>query len=176
MATDIKLAIEDWGMYNAGFLACKWWDPAVDDLGDVEQFYLDARKEHGVEPCDEVELFVADSEGIPDIGENENLEDFWPLASEFNNLTDDEQVQVLVALDAGWAQNLEEALEVYDDVMGTGCSDRAELAIEYVDSCHGKEVTDSWWSSYLDYDAMGRDLMMEGNYHEYEGEIYNFCR
>ena len=172
----IKLAIEEWGIYNSVGVVCKWWEPGVDDIEEVVEFYSAIRKEHDIEPYTDLELFIADSENGIQFSEHENVHDVWPLIEEYNNLDDNEQLQVLVALDAGWASDLKEALEVYDDVASTGASNREELADEYISSCYGRELTDAWFYGYLDLDAIGRDMMFEGQYHEYGDEIYQFCR
>lgn len=168
---NIRIAVEDWGLYNEGVLACKWFD-STDSLEDIEEYFEGLREQHGVEPYDDVELFIADSEDW-EFSEHDSLEGALEIIDTLESL-DAEEVTV-VKLYMGWISNdLEKALEYKDDWIFTGETDMTEVAYNYVEETQDTG-TMGFLSNYIDYESLGRDMEIDGQYYkDSEGYLWEF--
>jgi len=172
---DYKIAVEDWGLYNEGILCCKWWDSNA-SYEEIETYYKLKRK-YLASSCDpdEVELFIADYETPFKCSEHDNIEDILDRLNELYAL-DDDDITKLTFLMEHQGLDFDEALHNYDDVVIYENSTMEDIAIEFVDSCYNLEDMMGSLSRYFDYEALGRDMEIEGNFTNINGDIYEYRR
>jgi len=164
----LSIAIEDWGLYNNGILACKWWEYDI-DINEVREYYMNLRKKYNIEPYYDLELFCADWENdfLNQVSENANIQKVFNI---YNKLDiDNIDLDALEFLTSYQNINIEEALENLEDIEVYEVSSFSALAEQFVDDGLFGDVPSNL-INYLDYDAIGRDLSFD--YTEYKGKIY----
>lgn len=169
---DIKIAIEDWGLYNNGILVCKWWDSSS-TYEEIEEYYLKIREktEHQTGLCtDEVELFIADSEGW-DFGEHDSVDEAIDTINELESLDEDDFKKIKLYLENfTYNSNVSTALDHLDDWICTNESDMSDVAYNHYRDCHS-DVLDGPLGGYIDWDRVGRDMDIEGQFYKDEDGI-----
>lgn len=165
----ISIALEEWGLYNAGVLACKWWD-ANTDIEEIKEFFTNMRKENGITPYDDLELFNADWEGdeFGIISEGTSFEDIAEINEKIESLdsTDLKKVEYMTS-QCGY--ELDEAISKVEDCTIYEGMTMYKLAEEFVEEGIFGTI-DEAIQGYLDYDAIARDLSYD--YSEYNGDIF----
>jgi len=155
----IQVAIEEWGLYNSGVLACKWWNMDA-TIEEIKAYYTNLRKKHNIYPCDDLELFNADYEGTTLINECTPFEEVQELNEKLEALDDQDQKKINYLMDYSGA-TFEEALESYNLVDLYEDMTLEDLAYELVhEGCFG-EIPDSTLSQYIDYTAIAHDLQYD---------------
>lgn len=170
----IKLAIEEWGLYNAGYLACKWWT-AEDDINDIREFYINARRSHDIQPYDDIELFNADYEaeyhGINFnelLSEDISFEDCIELHNKLDDLADYEIKKISFLTDCQ-GYSLEDAIDQIEDCTIYEDTSFTDLAYDMVEEGLFGDIP-AHLANYIDYDAIARDLQYD--YTEHNGDIF----
>lgn len=165
----IKVAIEEWGLYNAGVLACKWWD-ADADINEINEYYIELRKKHGVTPFEDVELFNADWEGdeFDVIGECTPFEDIFEINEKIDDLDDNELKRVSYMV-SQCGYDLDDAIANFEDCELYENMTLKDLAENFVDEGLYGEINESI-KYHIDYDSIAYELGMD--YSEYDGDIY----
>jgi len=166
----MKIAVENWEMYNNGELMCKWFDTEIDSIDYVYEWCADYATENGY--SDDLELFVADYEG-DDLGAyrgSDSVEYAYEISEKIEALDDDEVTAVMLLLENGVVSDLDEAIEERNEIINTGETDMEEVAYNYANEC--MEIP-KHLEFYIDYEKMGRDMEIEGNYYkDKEGYIW----
>ena len=173
----IKGYITNLGKYNEGILSYKLISFPIDEdelneaLKEIGCKYTDENgKDHNIEY---EEYFFSDWDcEIPfGFGEYESISDVNDIAERVENLMDYE-LDVLKVILEEHTSNVDEALrivEVGNYVMWSGCESMADvaerMAIEFGDL---NEVPERL-QHYIDYEAWGRDLAIEGTFLEGDG-------
>ena len=158
-----KIAIEEWGLYNAGVLACKWWDLETTDYEDIVKYYRALRADYGIFPTDDLELFPADWEGdyLGIITENSNIEELLETYQKVADLGEDERIAVSYLMD-DLGYSIDDALSHYNDViMYYDIHDYSDLAYDMVEEGILGDIPDNI-QPYIDYEKLGNDLRIEG--------------
>ncbi len=165
----IKLAIEEWGLYNAGVLACKWWDMDA-DYEEIKAFYTALRVKHGIYPADDLELFNADWEcdTFDIINEATSFKDAQSHYEKIEGL-EDHELKKLAYLTTQCGYDFNAALDNLDDCDLYEDMSLEDLAYDFVENGLFGEVP-AHLTNYLDYDAIARDLGYD--YVEYNGDIF----
>ena len=70
--------------------------------------------------------------------------------------------------------NLDEAVEKYEDVLIYEDMSFLDLAYQIVEEQYNLDELPQFVSNYFDYDALARDLELEGFYHEIDGDIFYY--
>ena len=161
----IKVAIEEWGLYNNGILACKWWN-ADDTLEEIQKYYTNLRKKHGIFPHDDLELFNADWEGSNMINENTGFLRVQEINETLEQLDDQDQKKINYLMDYNGASS-EEAIENYEDVELYEDMTIQDLAWQFIEETW--EVPDHL-INYIDADMFARELEMD--YTVIDNDIY----
>lgn len=162
----IKVAIEEWGLYNNGILACKWWT-ADNTIEEIQKFYSDLRKEHGIFPHDDLELFNADWEGSNMINENTGFLRVQEISETLEQLTIEDQKKINYLIEYNGC-SFDEALEQYEDVELYEDTTMLQLAEQLINETW--EVPEHL-VNYIDADKFANDLSMDG-YTVIDGDIY----
>ena len=171
----IKGYITNLGKYNEGELIGKWLEFPIDEdelneaLAAIGCKYTDENGKVHNEFYEE--FFFSDWEcEIFDFGEYESISDVNDIAERVENLMDYEQDVLKVILEEH-TSNIEEALRLveggnYVIWSGESMADVAErMAAEFGDLDNIPEHL----QHYIDYEAWGRDLAIEGTFLEGDG-------
>ena len=158
-----RIWIGNLGKYNEGELVGEWVDLPCDDFDEVfERIGIDEHYE---------ETFIADFEN--DYGyhvdEYDNLEMLNEVAEELEELDDDEQ-DVYASLSAN-SYDHDEIMRIIhngDYALYSECDSMGDVAYEVYEQM-GKieEIEETLPSYYIDWDAIGNDLEINGNFYEY---------
>lgn len=114
----------------------------------------------------EDDWMVADYEGAPNLGQHPGLEDLESLA----NLLDEHESYIVESALGITGNDVDEAKEYLEEGYGEYDSE-AEYAESLVDE---GVIGTKTLLRYIDYDALGRDLAIEGNVHETKNGIVVF--
>ncbi len=154
----LQIVIEEWGLYNNGILACKWWNCDA-DMEEIRAYYSNLKEENGLEYPEDLELFCADWENdvLNIVSENCNIEEAFKT---YNNLDlNEDEIEVLTFLTDCQGYELKEALENIEDTEVYDCSNFKELTEQFVEEGLMGEIPANL-INYLDYEAIGNDLFL----------------
>lgn len=171
----IKIALTNLGQYNEGLLNFTWLE-----LPATEEEIAEAMKKIDIgakSPGGGVyeEWFITDYEcDFMQIGEYDNIDELNEIAEALEDLNDDEAIIVKALLDYNY--ELQEALDRKDDCRLWDTTDMSDIAYDYYYECYApnNNIPD-FIERYIDFDAMGRDMSIEGTFLEYDGytiEVY----
>ncbi len=171
---ETRIYIADLASYNAGILSGRWVTLPSENINKELQMVLDRgtadRKEAGVyDGVPSEEHAIHDYELPFSISEYEDLEMLNAKVELYENLSEQEQKKLAYAIDYQ-GDDLTDALdklneiEIYEDTTYT------ELAEQFVEEGFFGSIPDSPLSSYIDYEAIGRDLSFD--YVDVDGDLY----
>jgi len=128
----MKIAVEEWELYNHGHLLIKWFDTELDTIEEIEQYVASIKASEGLNSAD-MELFIADYEAnylYPQGGlsfDSECLLEAYEVAEQMDSLNDTELKQYKAMINAGYKHK--EALQSYEDVEIYEDTSMEELAV-----------------------------------------------
>ena len=154
----IEVAIEEWGLYNAGILACKWWN-TNNTVEEVKEYFIQLRKKHGIFPVDDLELFNADYQGSSLIDEDTSFKRVLEISETLEALSETDKKKIDYLMDYNSA-TLEEAIENYEDVEIYEDMNMNELAILFIEDGFLGDIPEHL-TNYIDYKAYANDLAMD---------------
>lgn len=164
MSNDIKMSVclQDLSAYNLGYLSYKWVDLPIsnEELGATLQ-------EIGVDGVMHEEYMIADYDSdLPlckEYGEFAGVEELNELAKRVQELDEDQARALVVASEVvGLTEELD-AVEDYAYVMHQDAVTMADVAYEHIRECYDLDAMGPL-AAYIDYEAFGRDLDIEGTY------------
>jgi hypothetical protein len=121
------------------------------------------------------EVFITDYEcDFMEIGEYDNIFKLNEIAEQADGLNDHELKMIGFLIRNGLVKDFEEALDRYEDVIiHENCSFQ-DIAYDFVNECYNLNDLPSIISNNIDYESIGRQMEMEGNYFEENGDIYEY--
>lgn len=164
---EVKVFLTNLGKYNEGALVGKWVKMPIneDDLKEaLEDIGINEEYE---------EFFITDYEAPFKIGEYDNLDEINDKAKQYESLCleyDSEAIDAL--LDEYYTLDELENLEFYIHYNVDSMSD---IAYEYVHECYDVDNMMGNLSNYFDYEALGRDMEIEGTYIFYVDDEGDNC-
>ncbi len=170
----MRVAVEDWELYNNGILACEWFDLEDVEIEEIEKHFKELKKEEGLN-SDDLELFVADVEGdeTGTIKGDESLHEAYEVYEIISGLNETEIKKINFLINCQ-GYKLEDAASKLDDCEIYEDTNIDSLAEEFIEEgLFGEalqQVFKTNWS-YVDIKAISRDLAFD--YTEYNGDI---CR
>ena len=156
--------ITNLGKYNEGELVGKWLELPCDNL-EAELESIGVAENTMYE-----EYFITDYENDYDykVGEYASLERLNDLAETLEALDEYEAAHLQAYMEAS-GDDLEEALERYENSMFYKGMDLVDVAYQVVEECYDlPEIA----QRYFDYEAFARDLGFDGYYETEVGTIY----
>lgn len=167
MNNNIKIWLGDLGKYNEGDLVGQWIDLPMD--ADELQTLVNKYSNGGT-----TDYFIADWEspitGL--VSEHSAPQKLNEIAEQLDKFNEYDLVRVKFLVEDE-SLSIADALEGYEDVMfyeGQSLKDVAYSLVE--DGCFG-DIPDSI-SNYIDYDAIARDLGIDG-YTENSLGVFKYC-
>ena len=175
----MNVYITDLAAYNKGFLIIGEWIKLGIDEDELNQTVKRILK-MGEDTCRDgdvhQEYFLTDWEGEEffQVGEYTNVYELNKEVAHFNELDLDDSQKKCVSflLSMNICSNLDEALEKYEDVLIYEDMSFLDLAYQIVEEQYNLDELPQFVANYFDYDALARDLELEGFYHEMDGDIF----
>jgi antirestriction protein len=181
MTTEIKIYVANLGKYNEGYLVGKWITLPLDE-DEMNQMFVDigvghydenGEFVHGVEIGGIVyeEYAIHDYEAPFKIDEYDSISELNKIAEQMQDL-DDEQIKVAFAiLNYGCVSDFEEAVKAvnHGDVYIFHEKNMSDIAYAwYEETGQLAELEQYINPSYINWEAIGRDMEIEGTFIEIE--------
>ncbi len=155
MIDDMQVYIANLGKYNEGELVGDWFSFPLDEEVIAERIGLNAEYE---------EYAIHDTDNFPmEISEYISIEELNRIYEQLEELPD----YLLDDLDSfvSYYGSLEELVEHKDDIiLYSGCETMTDLAYFLIDEEQALGEIPSHLQNYIDYEAYGRDLDIEGTF------------
>lgn len=168
---EIRIAITNMGAYNEGELRYEWLTlPFTDDE------LQDALKRIGIDGIEYEEYFISDYEAPFTVGEYDNIDDLNEKAESLAELYEDE-AEIIECYIENVRDDFEEALDIVRDgeyMIFDDCRNMAEVAEHYLEETGMLHDMDDNLARYFNYEAFGRDMAIEGDFHEYQDGYIQF--
>ena len=161
----MRVAVENYEMYNNGILLCKWFDTNEVSLEEVTAWCKEIAINSGFNGED-MELFVADYEDDLGLYSGECLINAYKVTEQLESVDASDYTPIKLMLDNGLVSDIEEAIEKVDECHCTGETRMEDVAYNYVQECGLLESMPSSLQCYFDYESLGRDMEIEGTYLE----------
>lgn len=162
-----KVYVGTYAKHNAGSIKGAWLD--LEDYSDAEEFISACLKLHSDEP--DPELMFQDFEGFPREFYSESM--IKPGLWEWLELSEDER-NIWAAYQDGVnaSGTAEDAKEAFSGIADT----KQAFAEQLWDDCGMTEQVPEFARSYIDFEAVARDLDLSGDYSfvRYDGQLYVF--
>lgn len=151
----VRVFITNLGKYNEGELVGKWVEMPIDEdeLKEVlESIGINEEYE---------EFFITDYEAPFKINEYDSIESINEKIEAYEDalesICDEDALEALLA--EGY--DLDEVMG-YEYCIYYGVSDMSDIAYNYVNDCYN--VDEMPFGNYIDYEALGRDMGIEGTF------------
>lgn len=161
---DMRVWIGNLGKYNEGELVGGWFNLPVEEEDFAEEIGLNDRYE---------EWAIFDTENLPfDVDEYESLDELnrkYYMAEELLEQFGDDLYTIM--RETGF--DIDQIYDGKDDIYyHAGCDDMSDVAYEIIHECGYLDGANEIITRYIDYEAFGRDLDLEGTYIICSGGIY----
>lgn len=157
---DPKIYVACLASYNAGTLFGAWID-ATQDLDDIEAEIADMLKRSPVEGAEEWEIH--DTEDLPDFVAKQGL----AAIAEWAEYLEDSDLPLAVIADLISGNEGPEALDSVSSY-----DDREDYAFQLYGDEWSSAAGGSFLVNYIDWDSLGRDLLMDASSVSHEGVLY----
>ena len=163
----MKVAVEEWELYNNGILLCKWFDTETDTMEEIAEYVSKAKAAHNLN-SDDLEMFIADVEGehVGLIKGDESVNYAYEVAEKIAEFEEDQITAIKLMLEAGVVNDLDDAIEHLEDMVCTGESKMEDIAYNYIQETGAISALGESLQCYFDYEALGRDMEINGSYYE----------
>jgi len=167
----MRVYITDLEAYNNGHLVGSWYDlPMHEDLlaesieNELQKGKAICRSKHFHE-----EYFITDYEcSYMKIDEYANITELNEIAEKMEELDDEEVVAITLLLENNLVSDLNEALNHLDDIYCTNETKMEDIAFNYIEESGALSALPENLQFYFDYEALGRDMEINGSYFEDE--------
>lgn len=153
---ELRVYIANLGKYNEGELVGAWFVPPIDFEDMEERIGLNGEYE---------EYAIHDHELPFEISEYTPISEINRLCEQVQELESSPILEELKEIQGMWFGSLEELLEHVDDIQCySDCDSMEDIARYYVEETGQLGEVPSNLQNYIDYQALGRDMEIEGNY------------
>lgn len=172
----IKVYITDLAAYNNGHLIGEWVSLPMDE--EDLRAKINEILSVGSQVCEDdehEEMFITDFEcDFLEIGEYADPFQLNEIAEQAECLSDYEVKAIKFLLNNYLVKDFNEALEKYEEVIIHESTTFEDLAHEFINECYGVDSLPAIIANNIDYEKIGREMEMDGNYYEVEGDIYEY--
>lgn len=152
----MQVYIANLGKYNEGELVGYWFTPPIDYEEMKERIGLDGEYE---------EYAIHDYELPFNIDEYASIHEINRLCELVEEIEGTPIYDELSEIQGMWFSSLEELLEHIDDIVCySDCDSMEDVARYYIEETGQLGEVPSNLQNYIDYQALGRDMEIEGNY------------
>lgn len=152
---EMRVYVANLGKYNEGELVGTWFTPPID--------YDEVKEQIGLN--DEYEEYAIHDYELPfEIDEYIRIEEINRLCSLAEEIEDTPIGDVCGEIQRAFFNSFEDLVEHIDDIQHyPDCNDISDVAYNLVEEGTMGEVSEKL-NNYIDYEALGRDLEISGNY------------
>ncbi len=174
----MRVYITDLEAYNNGYLVGSWYELPMSQEELAQAIQTELQK--GQQVCKHThtheEYFISDFEcDYLKIDEYDDLEALNETAEKMESLQEQEKTAVKLMLENYVADSIDEAIENLDNMICTGESKMEDIAYNYIEESGALQNLPESLQGYFDYEALGRDMEIEGNYfRDDEGIFWEF--
>ena len=179
----LKLFITDLSAYNQGHLIGKWVSlPLEEHTLDKKAYNI---LEVGTTACKSKfyheELFITDFEwDNSELMKIEEYSDIYEINEKLTSLeeekfSEDQLKAVAFLLENGLVKDFNEAIEKHDNVIIHENTSMEEIAYDFIRECYDLDSIPEILSNHIDYEAIGRDLEIEGSFFKEGNDIFEYC-
>lgn len=163
MVEDMRVYIANLGKYNEGYLVGDWFSFPLDEEEIAERIGLNAQyEEYAIHDTDSIPM------DIPEYISIEELNNLYELMEELPEPVFENLKELL-----SYFCTLEELVEYKDDIIFyPECNSMEDVARFYVEELGMLSEIPEYLRDYIDYDAYGRNLEINGNFIE---TSYGMC-
>ncbi|MGQ4242164.1 antirestriction protein ArdA [Enterococcus casseliflavus] len=163
---EMRIYVANLGKYNEGELVGAWFTPPIDYEEMEEKIGLNGEYE---------EYAIHDYELPFDIDEYTPISEINRLCEMIMELDGSPIYDELKDIQGMWFSSLEELLESKDDIICySDCGSMEDIAYYYVEDGLMGEIPERL-QMYLDYQAIGRDLEINGNFLVTSHGVFEYC-
>lgn len=153
---EMQVYVANLDKYNEGELVGAWFSPPIDYEEMEERIGLNGEYE---------EYAIHDYELPFEISEYTSISEINRLCELVMELEGSPILNVLKEIQGMWFGSLEELLEHVEDIQCYGdCDSMEDIARYYVEETGQLGEVPSNLQNYIDYQSLGRDMEIEGNY------------
>lgn len=175
----LKVYITDLASYNSGALIGEWFSLPCDEEEltlKIKQILTLGAKAVGDTIHEELFITDYDWEDVNLFAVDE-YEDIYKLNSNLGlieDATSHNLKAIKFLLENGMATNVEDAVTKSDDVIIHELTDMTSIAYDLMEELYGVDKLPSIISNNIDYEAIGRDLEIDGNYFVIDDDVYEY--
>ena len=163
----MRVYITDLEAYNNGHLVGAWYELPMNE--DLLAESIENELQKGKKICNSThhheEYFITDYEcDYMKIEEYQSLTKLNEIAEKIENLNDEEITGVKLMLENHIVNSIDEAIENLDNMICTGESKMEDIAYNYIEESGALQNMPESLQGYFDYEALGRDMGIEGSY------------
>ncbi|CAC99186.1 antirestriction protein ArdA [Carnobacterium divergens] len=163
---EMRIYVANLGKYNEGELVGAWFTPPIDYEEMEEKIGLNGEYE---------EYAIHDYELPFDIDEYTPISEINRLCEMIMELDGSPIYDELKDIQGMWFSSLEELLESKDDIICySDCDSMEDIAYYYVEDGLMGEIPERL-QMYLNYQAIGRDLEINGNFLVTSHGVFEYC-
>src|SRR5699024_7757117 len=153
---EMQVYIANLGKYNEGELVGAWFTPPI-DMADVKEC---------ISLNGEYDDYAIHDYALPfEINEYKPITEINRLCAMVQELEGSPIYHELSEIQAYWFDSLEELLEHQDDIIHyPDCENMADVARYFVEETGALGEVPAHLQNYIDYEAFGRDLEINGNF------------
>lgn len=173
----MKIYITSLDAYIQGILVGEWitLPMAEEELHNEIQEVL----VRGQKICEDTdkheEIFITDFEcEYMDISEYDDISKLNEIAEAMEPLNEDDRKKVKFLMDNGFASNIDEAIEKYEEVLIYENQTMEDVAYALINDCYNVDSLEPLIARNINYEAIGKELEKDGVYHEVENSIYEY--
>lgn len=164
---EMQVYIANLGKYNEGELVGAWFTPPIDYEEMEEKISLNGEYE---------EYAIHDYELPFEISEYTPISEINRLCEQVMELEGSPILEELKEIQGMWFSSLEELLEHVDDIICySDCDSMEDIARYYVEETGQLGEVPSNLQNYIDYQSLGRDMEIEGNYLVTSHGVFEYC-
>lgn len=153
---DMQVYISNLGRYNEGELVGAWFQPPI-DMEDVKE-KIDLNEHYE-------EYAIHDYELPFEINEYTPISEINRLCALVEEIEDTPIYKELREIQEMWFSSLEDVIEHKDDIIcHSDCDSMKDVAAYYVEETGQLGEVPTNLQNYIDYQALGRDMEIEGNF------------
>lgn len=153
---DMKVFVSNLGKYNEGETVGEWFDYPFDEEHISEVIGLNEQYE---------EYFITDYELPFEIGEYISISELNKKCELVEEIMDSSMYADMKEIINTWFGSLEEFAESKDDIIVySDCDNMTEVAQQFVEETVDLESLPGRLGYYFDYEKLGRDMELEGNF------------
>lgn len=167
LVEQMKVYITNLGKYNEGELVGAWFTPPID---------IDEVKER-IELSDEYEEYAIHDYELPfELDEYIPIEEINRLCEMAEELKGTLVGEVASEIQHAFFSSFEEMMENLDDInCYPDCNDMSDVAYYLIQETGAFGDIPACIQNYIDYEAYGRDLELEGNFLITSRGIFEYC-